>query len=87
MDCDEAKKFWTMVHEMLHKTLKCVVPFKQELFLLNIMPAIQDRSKTHIIVHISAVVRLIYAQMWKCIDVPNLDEWKDGGMKLLKWTS
>lgn len=58
-----------MIHEMLQKILKCVVPFKSEVFLLNIMSTIHDKDKKHIILHIIIEARLVYAQMWKCNNV------------------
>lgn len=36
--CNKAKKCWKKVHEILQKMLKCVIPFKPETFLLNIIP-------------------------------------------------
>lgn len=62
---------------MLQKVVQCVAPFKPELFLQNIMSTIQDKDKNHIVVHISTVVRLLYAQLWTCKEVLNEDKLKD----------
>lgn len=51
--CDLPKYYWEMIHEWLHKMLKLTIPFKSELFLLNISPDNLAKKEKPIIVHSS----------------------------------
>lgn len=50
-----------------------MIPFKPELFLLNIIPDIQGENKKHLVIHVNAAVRLSFAQLWKNEEVPKLE--------------
>lgn len=70
--CGKAKEFWIEVNQLIQTIGKYEIASKPEIFLLNIMLKVLDNSKKHIIIH--TVPRLVFAQMWKCADVPNLDK-------------
>lgn len=68
------KKFWRKVHDTIQKIFKRAIPFKPELFLLNIMPKIQDNKHKHLTVHIVRTARLVFAQKWENNAVPDINE-------------
>lgn len=53
--------------------LKCIIPLEPELFLLNIIPSIFSKAHRHVIIRINTAARLVYAQMWKNIEITTVD--------------
>lgn len=46
------------------------VPLKSEIFLLNITTEMQNKDK-YLVIQIITAARIVYAQMWKIVAVPD----------------
>lgn len=69
--CTKAKEYCKNIHKIIQEMVNCSVPFKLELFLLNIMTTIQDNTKKYLLTQVVMAEKILYEQMWKKVEIPD----------------
>lgn len=69
---NKAKHFWERVCKILQQILKCSILLEPEIFL-SIIPTEYSKDMRYVLLHIMTAARIIYAQMWKNLEIAVTD--------------
>lgn len=81
-NCKEAKRFWEMIYNELKRIFKLNFPKNPETFLLGIEYNVLPKNFWSLFMYLTTAARLVYAQQWKNVNVPNKDDWLNKVLEL-----